>query len=153
MSKPDLQRKATAFHEAAHAVVGVMLGLDLGYVTLDPDDVTLLGLCQFTCDEEDVRIDAFLIESLAGKVAEMLCVLQSVASGARYDRGLVIDVLARRYAESEQARVQALALLEAHAVKLVLEAWDTIAVVAHELLDSGTLKGEEVAQIVGHGGR
>jgi hypothetical protein len=65
-------RKALAYHEAGHAVVGYVLGLTIERVTINPDDISL-GHCRYRDWEEWTTAnppETLLTLLLAGAVAE-----------------------------------------------------------------------------------
>jgi ATP-dependent Zn protease len=150
----------TAYHEAGHALMALLLGGEVRHVTLEPDnddgparqgDTQVLWRRSGISDKEFAK-NAVRV-SLAGPVAEM------IYSGDPYHPGLVAEWAADwREAWSAAAALlgceqQRLDYLERVSIQLYRrlkeeEMWAALASLADHLLAHETLEGEQVEEIV-----
>jgi len=153
--------ETTAYHEAGHALVAIMLGGEIKSVTIDPDrderehrygDTAVLWRMKGRSDRE-YREHAIQV-ALAGPVAEMLY------TGDPFHPGLVPEWAADWADAWELAAVlkpvdrERLAYLEQISIRLyrLLDSephWSALAEIADNLLAHETLEGEQVHEIVG----
>lgn len=93
-------RKALAYHEAGHAVIGSALGLQIERMTIVPSEGSL-GQCRYHgWDEEAAEdLDTALLVILAGAVAEEI-VMGAPSRGADERRALAL-ALSRGISEAE----------------------------------------------------
>ena len=151
----------TAYHEAGHALMAVLLGGKVKHVTIEPDDddgparhgdTQVLWRRSGISDKEFAKMAVQV--SLAGPVAEM------IYSGDPYHPGLVAE-WAADWREAWKVAVplhaderQRLDYLERVSIQLYHrlkedELWAALAALADNLLAHETLEGEQVEEIVG----
>jgi hypothetical protein len=97
-------RKALAYHEAGHAVVGYVLGLEIEQVTINPSESSL-GQCRYRgWDDDDAGadLDTQLLFILAGAVAEEIA-MGAMSRSADERRALGLALM-REGSEDEAAR-------------------------------------------------
>ena len=150
----------TAYHEAGHALLAVLLGGRVTQVTIDPDsddgpprfgDTQVLWRPRGLSDKQFAEITVQV--SLAGPVAEM------IYSGEPYHPGVVPEWAAdwrdawgaavllqpserKRMDYLEQVAVQLYQRLKSDAV------WPALSALADELLAHETLEADEVDEVV-----
>lgn len=151
----------TAYHEAGHALVALLLGGKVKQVTIEPDnddgparqgDTQILWRRSGISDEEFAKIAVQVC--LAGPVAEM------IYSGDPYHPGLVAE-WAADWREAWEAAIplyanerKRLKYLEDVSIQLYHRLkdeslWAALASLADNLLAHETLESEEVEDIVG----
>jgi hypothetical protein len=125
-----------AYHEAAHAVIAVALGLTVGGAGIDPN--------QSYCYVGPASVTDNLMVAFAGLEAEIACFGFARATDARGDLQM-IDRYARRYNipghHIEGLRPRVRALLKQH--------WHRVERVAAALALAGTLTRAEIVATVG----
>jgi Peptidase family M41 len=139
-------RKALAYHEAGHAVVGYVLGLDLERVTIVPDDSTL-GHCRYRDWEihavaED--LDAHLLLTLAGAVAEEIAV-GAPSRGADERRAMR---LARMRGDSEAEACERLAWARWQVRRFAEGHWPVFKALAAALRKQRELEGSQAMRTI-----
>lgn len=147
----------TAFHEAGHAFVAVMVGARVVSVTIEPDQDERYGDTEVAWSRERFSgrefAEKLALVALAGPVAEM------VMTGDRYHPA----VLPEWSADWSQAMSAASGLFsdearqiaflermanESHAVLSRDDVWSFIGAIVDELVAHETLEGETVHEIV-----
>ncbi len=146
------QRIATAYHEAGHAVMAVVLGRSVQKATIAPAQLqsgaTRLGVCEMKKGREraskDVLEDDILI-LLAGMVAEAKFTGQYCQRGAAQDLRGVNRLLQQRGGSERQLQRLHRRMLD-KAEYLLSDATNSAAVdrVAKELLERTTISGRSV---------
>jgi ATP-dependent Zn protease len=156
----DIQRRATAHHEAGHAVVGGILGLPCGAVTIEPDQDSVghafvpspwltLSVWEGRGKFRDVS-SAFLasiIARLAGAEAERV-LLGTDGVGDDDDRDQILLLVEAGYIEiplNDWPKFEA--RLRAQTRRLVRRHQRSIACVAEALMERGTLQADEVVAL------
>lgn len=146
---PDPQLIATAFHEAGHAVMAIMLGRSVEKVTITPKRMPVegirLGVCKIqkgkTKASRDWMEDEILI-LLAGMVAEESVTGRYCESGAASDLRIVRGLLRNRPGSERQLAKIEKRLLEKTAYLLDDdEHRQAIESIAKELLMKTTISG------------
>lgn len=150
-----------AYHEAGHALMAALLGGEVMYVTIEPDnddgpdrqgDTQVLWRRSNKTDQEFATLAIQV--SLAGPVAEM------IYSGDPYHPGMVAEWAAdwdeawTSAALLHKGQRQRLEYLEQLSIQLYhrLKAddlWPALASLADHLLAHETLEGEQVGEIIG----
>ena len=116
----------TAVHEAAHAVVGVLLGARLQEARMIPP---VWVAWEDGCDSTPAAVDA------AGSVAE------SRIRGEKLEvYGTDLDILQKKGADVSEAEATASVLLDAY--------WRSVEKVAERLLEEGVLDHNAVVQVI-----
>jgi len=149
----DADQQATAYHEAGHSVVGVLLGAKVRYATLESEQVGHLGEVEmhwptrFAATQSTDPLRAIL----AGPVAEALyrnLAWQVVARGPGSQDLLQALAITAEYGWSN---VKTLAWLQAEGERLRefldrAEVWAAVSAVADLLLAHDTLEHEEISE-------
>lgn len=157
IAKPDMSEaeanafamKATAYHEAGHAVMALFLGRPIQKVTIAPGKSAIgdqhLGMCHVKKGPGKGSKDWFedeIMILLAGMVAESQITGQYCAAGAAQDLRYVRRFLQSR-AESdrqiERLERRLLSKTENHLSDTAL--WSAVETIASELLKSETISG------------
>jgi len=142
---PHVAQDIAAYHEAGHAVIGVLMDFELDSVTIDPGEgMSMDGYSATTnapsrekgSGEEQLRRRAVYI--LAGEMAEK-----------KFDpvRANQLDWQGDRE-ELAFLKLDGILALKAEAEKLVKDNWTAIEAVARALLDRKTLTGLQVKFLV-----
>jgi Peptidase family M41 len=139
-------RKALAYHEAGHAVVGCALGLEIEQVTIVPSEGSL-GRCRYQgWDDEEAAgdVQTALIVLLAGTVAEEIAV-GAPSRGADEPKAREL-ALSQGHSEAEaadciaRARMLVAAFLEEH--------WPIVKALAAALRKERQLDGPRATAII-----
>jgi hypothetical protein len=131
-------RKALAYHEAGHAVVGYALGLTIERVTINPDE-TSLGHCRYqnweewTASSPPERVLSLL---LAGAVAEEIATGRP--SGASDDRAAL--GVARAHSAGDAEALARLTAARQRTACLLEEYWPVVKTLAGALRESRDLQ-------------
>lgn len=141
-----------AFHEAGHAVVGVLLGLPLLDVKIERNEKSL-GQARFdTVDPSKWLAEALMIA--AGPEAWMRLTGCSVPSGHDSDRDNIREIFELRVAEIERSGAMLVIGLEERirralkqSASLVDQYWPWIDAVAYQLHERTYLTGFDVKQL------
>ena len=133
----------TAHHEAGHAVIGRVLGLEGGLVTIVKDDIGD-GRAAFRASG---TVEARIVMSLAGREAESVFGFDNadneMTEGAGYDRSHIGFLCA------EAGQVIDIERLRRKTRRLVQKHRASIDRVAHALLERKTLQGDELDALMG----
>jgi ATP-dependent Zn protease len=131
--------RATAYHEASHAVVARVVGLPVISVTMEPPRVLF---CQ-----DDKPLHNFILMSMAGSIGRAIFAGHKDRAGnARsrvHDAEDVREAMAALGSEAHRWNVY-----QAASRQLVRQHWQTIAAVADELLRERTITGARLDQIM-----
>lgn len=148
--------RATAHHEAGHALAAYVLGLESVGTSIEPDDDTLgrhtwnPPTIQPDADvsaEDQDRIFRWIVMSLAGPRAEQLATGRLSRTGANGDYHRWLDLAG--YITSSDAECSALVRwLDIRARALVRTHRTTTRAIADGLLSHRTLRAEEIAAII-----
>lgn len=156
--QPDAhaERKATAYHEAGHAVMAVILGRPIEKVTISPAKMQSgghrLGLCKiqkgrFKPSKDELEDDVSIL--LSGMVAESFVTGQYCESGAGSDFFMVERLLSNRAKNERQLQRLIKRYLEKTEHLLSDEvAARAIGWIANELLERETISGRTVRHFV-----
>lgn len=158
----------TAFHEAGHAVMAVLLKLPFRYVTIVPT-AEFLGGCNFRTPSyaqklrlvaqnpnawDRDRLENEIIFYMGGAIAEKRISGRIEHTGSSSDRRCAADLAtaALRYAPPEEVAAY-LKYLSVRASNLVNspEVWEQVMLIAHRLLKSKKLTQTEVKEVLGVG--
>lgn len=153
--QPDRALQATAYHEAGHAVMALVLGRLIDRVTIVPGKTQFgtatLGQCKIqktrTKSSKDWLEDEMLI-LLAGMVAEAQFTGEYCTSGATQDLRAV-----RRLAESRSGgggqveRLERRALDKAEYLLSDSEHWQAVEAIVKQLLEHQTISGRAARHI------
>jgi ATP-dependent Zn protease len=134
-------RKALAYHEAGHAVVGYSLGLTIECVTIIPNE-TSLGHCRYrdwegwasACDP-----DTLLSVLLAGAVAEEIATGRP--SGGSDDRKAL--GVARTHTAGDRHAATRVAVARSRTARVLEEHWPAVKAMAVALRKFRELEGAE----------
>ncbi|MBC5806179.1 MAG: hypothetical protein DLM53_08935 [Candidatus Eremiobacter antarcticus] len=160
--------RRTAFHEAGHAVMAVLLKLPFRYVTIVPT-AEFLGGCNFRTPSyaqklrlvaqnpnawDRDRLENEILFYMAGAIAEKRISGRIEARGSSSDRHCASDLAtaALRYAAPEEV-VAYLKYLSVRASNLVNspEVWAQVVLIAQRLLKIKKLTQTEVKEVLGVG--
>ncbi|WP_417851921.1 M50 family metallopeptidase [Thalassoglobus sp.] len=153
LAEPSAELKATAFHEAGHAVMAMLLGRPVEKVTIVPGQMQSgrgrLGACKIQKGmrkpSRDPMEDEVLI-LLAGMVAESRITGRYCQQGASQDLHLVQSLLSENRATNER-QLQRLAKRMIDKTENLLsgaEPTKAIELIANELLKNETISGRAV---------
>lgn len=147
-------RTATAYHEAGHACAYYRHGLPLEYVTIEPEEGELRGLCQPPAPRLiDVGVAAVI--AAAGPVAQAIWQHDAATDDERaeYDddwRNVLLGaVLDGGHDDAEQS----LSLLDDRAADVIrewmLHEWPAVAELAQLLTKHGTVHAPQLRAVLG----
>jgi hypothetical protein len=142
MKSPEKKRH-TAFHEAAHAVIGFRLDLQGYELSIKPDNTkgTDGRHVQEEWDGTAKSAHDQIIAYLAGGEADRIAFGGEAPLGTEDDDQKAADLLP--FAEGES-----LAFLRIEAIRLIEKNWDCISAIAEELLRATELSYDEWSVIV-----
>lgn len=140
----DPRLRATAYHEAGHAVMALVLGRPIQKVTVSPNQ-NYLGACQIQKGRfkptKDWLEDEILI-LFAGMAAESQVTGRYCPSGAAQDlRGIRRYVLMRTGGDRQVERLERRLLDKAEHLLADPVTWKAVEAIATELLKSETISG------------
>ena len=140
----DPRLRATAYHEAGHAVMALALGRPIQKVTVAPNQ-NYLGACQIQKGRfkptKDWLEDEILI-LFAGMVAESQVTGRYCPKGASQDlRGIRRYVMMRTGGERQVERLERRLLDKAEHLLADAATWKAVESIAAELLKSETISG------------
>ncbi len=143
--------EATAYHEAGHAIVALVLGRPVEKVTIQGNTLRL-GQCQMssrrgTPIKDEVEVQALIL--LAGVVSEARKTGFYNWNGAQQDmQGIRRLARFRASSEKQEERLQQRWLDKAEYLMDDEATWNAITEVAKELLEKKSLSGRAVAHIL-----
>ena len=145
--------EATAYHEAGHAVIALVLGRSVQRVSILPKLQTL-GRCEFqkgrTRPSED-WLEREILISLAGLAAEARHTGQYAWDGAARDLQTVKQLATQRAGERHVERLQKRLLSKVEHMLEQPETWRAVQLIAAELLRSETISGRAVVHLFEQG--
>lgn len=145
--------ESTAYHEAGHAVIAIVLGRSVQRVSILPKLQTL-GRCEFQKGKprptED-WLEREILISLAGLAAEARHTGQYSWAGAEQDLQSVKRLAVMRAGERQYERLQKRLLAKVEHMLDQPENWRAIQLIAAELLKSETISGRAVVHLVEQG--
>jgi hypothetical protein len=158
--KGERERRATAYHEAGHAVMSVELRLVVASVNLHRDEHQL-GVCRgggALPQEEDFHmpngktrrwVEREIMVLLAGSEAEAMFTGRKNHLGARSDLHSAVDLASTVCNTVDEVQAYLLLLaIRARDLLATEHLWAAVVAVAEALLERGELKGREVRRIV-----
>ncbi len=155
---PPSDRVETAYHEAGHAVIGLVHGITFERVTIVPDAESLGHVAPATPAEPATRaeldrlIDGNVCTTLAGPIAAAVYARRPLgkwyANGGAGDFGRARRLAATRCDGDAEEIGRYLRWLEARTHRLVSYRWGPIMAVAAALLQYGTLTGAACERVV-----
>jgi ATP-dependent Zn protease len=158
MTREESERRAIVYHEAAHAVVALTLGIRFKHVTIIPVE-GILGhvLCESVpmwfnpelhlTDCSRVRGESQIIVSLAGHIAELTYLGRRLFFGAEDDQRRA-SAIAKHLSDSLEAERALLKRLFLRASELVSARWPEIQAIATALEERKTLSHDETREII-----
>jgi hypothetical protein len=152
----DPDPRGTAFHEAAHTVVGLVLGFELEYVTIEPDEDGSTGVAMFLevafGDYETglpvASVDVFeraIKRTLAGEISQRRAGSEVMSVHGSRDRWHLENFLLG-LPGSIVDRAVGLEALTAETEGLVAVCWPGIETLAALLFERRRLSGAEVEE-------
>jgi hypothetical protein len=153
----------TAYHEAAHAVFHLKLGLRQGRVTIRPDESQgTLGHSEFrrpkwindspatTREEQRLRLNAEneILSLLAGRIAQSKYAGRRIRWGHEFDYQTVTDLAFSFISYDPDIQHAFLAYCEKQAQANVDHWWPEIQAVAHALTERTTLTRREIEDVI-----
>lgn len=141
---------ATAYHEAGHAVVAVLLGKAVHRVSVVPK-WTWAGKCEFGPGQHkraESWIEREVLVSLAGLAAEARHTGSYDRVGAARDLLFVRQTLRHRTTSRGWERLERRMLSKVEAMLADDVAWNAVTRIAEALLQHGTISGRMVQHLV-----
>lgn len=148
-----MNREATAYHEAGHAVIALALGRSIQRVSIVPGR-EWLGRCEF--QKGRVRptedwLEREILIALAGLAAEARHTGQYAWEGAAQDLRTVRRLSAQRAGERQAERLQRRLLAKVEHLLSQVENWEAVGMIAAELLRCETLSGRAALHLFEQG--
>jgi hypothetical protein len=141
-------RESSAFHEAGHAVIAVLLGVAVDAVELLPEGSNPCGKFRFGVVRRD-QADLVVIVAKAGLLAELVFNPDAPRSPRRQDERIAMRACRGRLDTLFPAsRARFMRGAELAALQLIGEYWPVISALARELLHKGKLSGAEAKDFV-----
>jgi hypothetical protein len=140
----------TAYHEAGHAVLGLLVGMPLTSAEIEPTDQGMANANVMWADDSTDAVD-YMAMCWAGQVTALVRLEQLGLSTPDNRFDIVysawgdVDEVYRLASERRMARISGLVLAE----QRVRQQWSAIARLAGELARRRMLTGAEVREIVG----
>jgi ATP-dependent Zn protease len=135
--------EATAYHEAGHAVVALVLGRPVQRVSIMPDRETA-GQCEFgksVFRPSEDWLEREILISLGGIAAEARHTGDYAWDGAARDEQYVRRLAVQRAGERQAARLQRRLLAKAENLLSKAGHWQAVERIAAELLQRGEISG------------
>jgi hypothetical protein len=157
----DRERVATAYHEAGHAAVAVMLGLQLERVELTPDHPVHAGRCLEKVDDpnalslavelgEEAVIRPQIMILLAGRAAQQKGEFDHVPGGDQHDLETALRIATLMVGpENDAESLLAELLIETRTLLDSPPVWAGVEALAGELLLKGSVEGNKAHRILG----
>jgi ATP-dependent Zn protease len=143
MSEEQPLDRATAYHEAGHAVVALALDRPVHKVTILPK-AQRLGACEFRKGVQrpsDDWIETSILIALAGMVAEARVTGRYCPLGASQDLKVVRKLAALRASERAIDRLERRMLAKTENLLGDEALWQAVELIANELLEHGQISG------------
>jgi ATP-dependent Zn protease len=137
---------ATAYHEAGHAAVALMLGRVVHRVSIVPK-LTWAGVCEFRKGQarpSDDWLENEILISLAGPVAESFHTGKFDETGAARDLRIARKLMLARTSERSLPRYERRMLGKTESLLRDEPLWKVVELLAAELLKQGTISGRAV---------
>jgi len=141
--------EATAFHEAGHAVVALILGRPVAEVSVLPNRI-FLGVCKFGKAQfrpSEDWVEREILIALGGIAAEARhtgsYAWDAAARDEQYVRALVVERAGQRRAERLQRRL----LAKSEHMLAQPPHWRAVELIARELMRVGTVSGRAVRRL------
>jgi ATP-dependent Zn protease len=145
--------EATAFHEAGHAVVALVLGRPVQRVSVLPDRERL-GRCEvrkgrFRPSED--WLEREILIALGGIAAEARHTGNYAWDGAARDQQYVLRLAEQRAGERQAGRLQQRLLAKAEHLLAKEGHWRAVELIAAELLQRGVISGRAAQHLFDRG--
>lgn len=144
---------ATAYHEAGHAVIALMLGRPVQRVSIRAKEQTL-GRCEFQKGRvrpSDDWLEREILIALAGLAAEARYTGQYAWAGAARDLQNVQQLARQRSGERQAERLQKRMLSKVEHLLSQAATWRAVELIAEELLRSETISGRAAVHLLEQG--
>jgi ATP-dependent Zn protease len=152
--KPD-DRTATAYHEAGHAAVALLLGRVVHRVSIEPK-LMWAGMCEFRKGQarpSDDWLENEILIALAGPVAESFVTGRFDEAGAARDLRVARKLMLARTSERSLPRYERRMLGKTESLLRDEPIWKAVELLAAELLKQGTISGRAVVHFYEAGQR
>jgi ATP-dependent Zn protease len=139
----SLGDKATAFHEAGHAVMALALARPVQRVSMRPNHKHL-GLCEFgkgVFRPSEDWLEREILISLGGLAAEAIHTGDYAWDAAERDLRYVRDLAVKRAGERQAERLERRLLTKAEHLLGQAQHWRAVELIAAELLRCGAISG------------
>jgi len=157
-SRRERRIASTAYHEAGHAVAGVVLGVPILEVTIVPSagaHGSVRMPTRWVADVHGYRVpsrdlvERYVVKLLSGVTAQRKAYPRSVRfHHGRSDRESALSVAVLVMPDSEPVVQAFLNYCQARAVQLVEEHWPSVIGVAQELIVKRTVRQKDVRAVV-----
>lgn len=145
--------EATAYHEAGHAVVALILGRPVQHVSVLPDR-ELLGLCQFrkgVFRPTEDWLEREILIALGGIAAEARHTGDYNWAGADRDRQFVRRLAIQRAGERQAERLERRMLAKVEHLLAREAHWRAVQLIVAELLRCGAISGRAARHLFDRG--
>jgi ATP-dependent Zn protease len=139
----SLGDKATAYHEAGHAVMALALARPVQRVSMRPNHKHL-GLCEFgkgVFRPSEDWLEREILISLGGLAAEAIHTGDYALDAAERDLRYVRDLAVKRAGERQAERLERRLLTKAEHLLGQPQHWRAVELIAAELLRCGAISG------------
>lgn len=150
---PPLFVVATAYHEAGHAVIALVLGRSVQRVSIRAKEQTL-GRCEFQKGRprpSDDWLEREILISLAGLAAEARYSGHYAWGGAARDLQNVAMLARQRAGEKQAERLQKRLLAKVEHLLSQPATWRAVELIAQELIRSETISGRAAVHLLEQG--
>jgi hypothetical protein len=144
---------ATAYHEAGHAVIALILGRPVQRISIRAKEQTL-GRCEFQKGRvrpSDDWLEREILIALAGLAAEARYTGQYAWAGAARDLQNVQQLARQRSGEQQAERLQKRMLSKVEHLLSQAATWRAVELIAEELLRSETISGRAAVHLLEQG--
>jgi ATP-dependent Zn protease len=145
--------EATAYHEAGHAVIALVLGRPVQHVSILPDG-TFLGRCEFgkgVTRPTDDWLEREILIALGGIAAEARHTGTYAWEGAARDQLFVRQLAVQRAGERRAERLERRLLAKAEHLLSREGHWRAVELIAAELLQKGAISGRAARHLFERG--
>lgn len=145
--------EATAFHEAGHAVVAMILGRPVEEVSILADR-ECLGVCRFGKNRyrpSEDWLEREILIALGGIAAEARHTGNYAWDAAARDQRYVRELTVQRAGEARADRLQKRLLAKAEHLLAQEPHWQAVTLIAKELLRLGAISGRAVRHLFAQG--